>query len=148
VAGEPHFYTERLRKVLYNRRMERDWKKAAFWALRLGLSVTYFYSGTDLLLHPSAWVPYMPFWFKSLLPIDPLLYLQIQGVVEVLFALSFLTGLFLRPVTLLAAFEMVSILLFYGVDGVSFRDLGLLGAAAALFFLTFETRRDANITKT
>mgnify|MGYP001607753827 CR=1 FL=1 len=122
--------------------MERDWQKIGFWTLRLGLALTYLYSGFDLILHPTAWTVYLPLWFKELLPFAPTLYLQIQGAAELLFALSFLTGFQIRWAGLLAAFEMAMILLFYGLDGISFRDIAILGAALSIFFFTLAPRQN------
>lgn len=120
--------------------MGGDWNKIGQWALRLGLALTFIYSGSDLILHPTAWAVYLPLWFKELLPIAPTLYLQIQGTAELLFALSFLTGFLIPWASLLAAFEMALILIFYGIDGVSFRDFAIFGGALSLFFASFSRR--------
>ena len=65
-------------------------------------------------------------------------YLMLQGASEVFFALVFLLWMWprlTRVVALFAAVEMVAILLMVGVDSITFRDFGPLGAAIALFFL-------------
>jgi len=114
-------------------------------ALRLGLGCTFLYSGLDLIRHPTGWywaVRPLPAAIQNLMNatigIDQ--YLRTQGVVEVIFALVFL-GWFLprwivKIVSLIVAFEMAAILLFVGIGGDTFRDIGLLGAALALFFMT------------
>lgn len=109
-------------------------QKFGLWALRLGLSATYLYSGTDLILNPKNWIGYLPDWFKGLLPVAPELYLKGQGIVELLFVLSFLTGFKTKWAALLSSLEILGILLFYGIDGGSFRDMAIFGAALALFF--------------
>lgn len=119
-------------------------QKYVEWSLRLGLGVMFLYSGIDILLHPTAWhwaVRGLPFFIQNIINaigIDA--YLVVQGASEAFFALVFLLWAWprlTRVVALLAAFEMALILLFVGVDSITFRDFGLLGAAAALFFMTF-----------
>src|SRR3989344_9261696 len=113
------------------------------WVLRISLAAMYFYSGFDLLQHPKSW-----YWAIRPLPspvqeiihsfgID--LFLQIQGVIELIFAAIlifwFLPRIFAMIVALLTSIEMALILIFVGVDGVTFRDIGLLGAAISLYVL-------------
>ena len=73
-------------------------------------------------------------------------YLQMQGWVEVVFALVFfawfLPKLFVQIVAVLVAAEMAVILLLVGVSGDTFRDIGLLGGAIALFFLSHSERSE------
>ena len=110
-----------------------DFQKLSVWALRLGLVLTYLYSGSYLIFNPEPWLGYLPEWFKNLLPLAPELYLQLQGGVEIILVVSFLSGIGIRWAALVSSLEMAGILLFYGVDLVSFRDFAVLGAAISLF---------------
>ncbi len=114
----------------------------AVWSLRLGLAAMFGYSGIDILLHPTAWywaVRGLPLFVQNIINtigIDT--YLMLQGASEVFFALVFLLWMWprlTRVVALFAAVEMALILLMVGVDSITFRDFGPLGAAIALFFL-------------
>lgn len=119
-------------------------KKLPEWALRLGLGFLFLYSGLDLLRHPTGWywaVRPLPAAIQSIINnsigIDQ--YLRMQGIGELIFAAVFF-GWFLprwivKIVSLLVALEMAAILLLVGISGDTFRDIGLLGAALALFFL-------------
>ena len=114
------------------------------WALRAGLGAMYLYSGYDIVKHPTAW-----YWALRALPqstqgiinnhlgIDN--YLIAQGTGELLFALIlfawFVPKRFVKWVAALTAAEMFLILVLVGVDSITFRDVGLLGAAVALFLL-------------
>ena len=109
-------------------------KKLGFWSLQIGLAAIYLYSGPDLIVNPQNWVGYLPEWFSGLLPVAPELYLKIQGIAELLMAVSFVSGIAVRWAALASALEMAGILLFYGIDSVSFRDLAILGSALSLFF--------------
>lgn len=112
----------------------------AFWILRIALALTYLYSGVSLILRPTEWLGFAPAWFKDVLylsGIELTTYLKMQGVIELLFVASLLTGFGLRIVALLSAFEMAGITLLYGVDGISFRDIAILGSSLAVFALSF-----------
>jgi uncharacterized membrane protein YphA (DoxX/SURF4 family) len=113
--------------------------------LRLGLAFTYLYSGYHLATNPGPWVGFMPEWFQNLLPVAPELYLRLQGVGELLFAASLLSGILIRWVALLSAIEMLGILLLSGITLVTFRDIAILGVSLSLFFYysrTHEAREE------
>lgn len=113
------------------------------WPLRIGLGLMYVYSGTSLIRHPLDWQGYLPQWFSDavsrLVPLTA--YLKVQGVGELALALVFLAWFLphslVRIAAALAALEMLGGLLFVGIDLVTFRDIGLLGGAAALFVMTW-----------
>lgn len=115
---------------------------SAEWPLRLGLGAMYLYSGYDLIVNPRHWYGFVPQWFSrgvtQIAPIDT--YLTIQGVGELLVAFLFLVWFLPRWGVKLAAvlsmFEMALILIFVGVDPITFRDVGLLGAAVSVLALT------------
>jgi len=116
------------------------------WPLRLGLGFMYLYSGTEIMRHPNAWTWAIPPWFSQLvgavMPIDT--YMKIQGASEVLLAVVFLLWFLPRTVVLVAAFvsciEIAGILLLapFSQFLITFRDLGVLGASAALFLLNLK----------
>lgn len=121
-----------------------NYQKYSFLALRLGLAATYVYSGLDLISHPTAWISFVPSWLSQALPITTKFYLQIQGSLELLLAGGFLFGVMLPTVSFLAALEMFFVLVFYGTDQVSFRDLAILGAALSVFLATFKKFQSTN----
>lgn len=114
-----------------------NYSKISNLILRWGLALTYFYSGFDLIAHPTSWSVYVPYWFANLLPVEVTTFIQFQGGIEILMALAFVSGYFLRPAAFLSAVEMVAILILYGIDAVTFRDLAILGGSLAIFMQTF-----------
>ena len=111
-------------------------------ALRVGLGLMYLYSGYDLMANPQHWYGFVPRWFSQavaqLASIET--YLRAQGVGELALGVLFLAWFLPRGLARFAAFaaagEMALILLFVGIDPITFRDIGLLGASAALFLLS------------
>jgi len=114
------------------------------WALRLGLGLMYLYSGTDLFYNPDTWVGFLPRWFSDFVTgiMSLEAYLRFQGIGEFIIGLLFLawfSGTWgVRIAAILASLEMVFILIFVGIDPITFRDIGLLGAALALVIITFK----------
>ena len=114
--------------------------------LRLGLGLMYLYSGYDLFFNTQHWYAFLPSWFSGRI-IDFMAietYLKAQGAAEfimgILFLAWFLQVWVLRIISLLAVLEMALILVFVGIDLITFRDIGLLGAALALLFISFRRR--------
>ncbi len=68
-------------------------------------------------------------------------YLKVQGLGELIIGFLFLTWFFgkwgLRTASILASLEMTLIILLVGVDLITFRDIGLLGAALAILVISF-----------
>lgn len=114
--------------------------------LRIGLGLMYLYSGYDLLFNPQHWYGFVPSWFYKV--ISPLLsvenYLRIQGLGElaigILFLCLFNKNWTVKVAASLAAVEMALILLFVGVDPITFRDIGLLGGALTLLVVSLQQR--------
>lgn len=111
--------------------------------LRLGLGLTYLYSGYDILVHPTAWIwaiTSLPQFLKDIIAVVGFEnFLRIQGAGELLFAFVFLAwfipGGIVKWAALFTAMEMALILLLVGIDPITFRDFGLLGAASALLVI-------------
>lgn len=118
--------------------------------LRIGLGLTYIYSGIGLLRNPIDWAHFMPEWLMDLFgaPELALKFLQVQGIGELLLGLLILIWNPKPKIYFwLAAFGAVHvalILIFSGIDLVTFRDIGLLGAWLALAALTHEEAKPQN----
>ena len=119
-------------------------QKLSEWALRLCFGFLFLYSGLDLVQHPGGWywaVRPLPLIIQNLMinPIGVDRYLRMQGIAELIFAAVFFAWFvpkwMVKTVSLLVAAEMAAILLMVGLSGDTFRDIGLLGGALALFFM-------------
>jgi hypothetical protein len=114
------------------------------WLLRLGLGFMFLYSGYQLVAEPTRWISFVPpFVSNTITQIATLeAYLRFQGAMELALALTLLAWFMPRHVVRIAAlfalFELVAITLFVGIDLITFRDIGLIGAAGALLMLLSE----------
>lgn len=112
------------------------------WALRLGLGLMYLYSGFDLFYYPYHWYGFVPKWFSQIVNqvASVEAYLRLQGIGEFIIGLLFLAWfggkLGVRIASILAVLEMALIIIFVGIDPITFRDIGLLGAAVAIFVIS------------
>ena len=107
-------------------------------ALRLGLGFVLIYAGASILANPESWIGYVPQWVGKIAA--PETFLMAHGVFELILGVLMLTGFFLPIASLILFLDMGTILLFYGVDDVTFRDFGLLMSALALFLLSVKKK--------
>lgn len=137
--------------------MDRLEERAAEWFLRLGLGFMFVYSGLDLIRHPGSWqwavrpiLKFLPESVRVPLSNPDLLnqYLVTQGVTELIIAILLLGWFFPRRLSRFAAaiatIEMGVILLLLPIDPITFRDIGLFGAALALFMVLGSSKISTN----
>jgi len=118
--------------------------------LRLGLAGTFIYSGTDLVRNPANWkwaldsvLVKSPAFVEDIVnnTVGAEKFLQMHGVAELLFAalllLWFIPKKLLKITTLFITLEFALILLMTGIDSITFRDIGLLGASLALLSIAY-----------
>lgn len=121
------------------------------WVLRVGLGVMYIYSGLNLFSDPSAWRGFVPAWFLNFWgnigPIE--IFLKLQGVGELVLGLLFLAwfsgkrGVLIA--SLLASLEIFFILVFVGVDLITFRDIGVFAATLSLLILSLPKENNQSV---
>jgi hypothetical protein len=127
-------------------------------SLRLGLGTMFLYSGFHMFNNPNSWTWAIPSWFRKMvevgtgIPIES--YLKMQAVSEVILALAllawFLPRRIMRWFAALATIELAGILVLgeTGIDAITFRDLGALGAALALTLILWQQETFSSNTRT
>lgn len=103
------------------------------FVLRVGLGLTLIYAGAHIMGDTVTWSGFIPPWLYKLM--SPSLFLTIHGIGELILGVLLLAGFFIPTISILTFLDMLSIMVFYGVDDISFRDFGLMMAALALFLL-------------
>jgi len=131
--------------------MQDTMNKKIEWSLRLSLGLTYLYSGFDLFMHPTAWVWAIPFWLRELIGsvVSVTDYIKFQGLTELVLAIILLSWFMPRKIVkwiaLISTAEFVAILALGFMPWnatnftTTFRDIGLVGASLALYFLFLST---------
>src|SRR5262245_22448229 len=114
------------------------------WPLRLGCGFVNLYAGFFLLTDPARYYKYVPGWLSHIAnmvaSVDA--YLRLQGIGELMIATCLLGWFFprwcVRVASTLLTVEMTLILICTGVDAVTFRNIGLLGAALSLLMSLYQ----------
>ena len=101
------------------------------WILRIAISFTILWAGIRGMLNPTDWVGFVPSFVKDFM--DPEVFLIAYGFMWILVAAGLLAG-FWRPFLAFVAFSgLTAILIFNGIDDITFRDVGLALTAFVLF---------------
>ena len=108
-------------------------KLSPVFILRIGLGLTLIYASLHMFMDPMAWLGFIPHWVNAV--INPQTFLIIHSAFELVLGVLLLCGWLLPGASLLVFLYFVSILIFYGVDDLTFRDFGLAMAALTLFVL-------------
>lgn len=103
-----------------------------FLILRFGLAFVFIYAGVKSLTDPTAWIGFVPLWAENFISRE--MFLTVHGAAEIIMAIGLISGIWLPIFSGTAFLSLISIAVFYGVDEVTFRDVGLAAAALALFF--------------
>ncbi|MFH0806208.1 MAG: DoxX family membrane protein [Candidatus Brennerbacteria bacterium] len=101
--------------------------------LGFGLGITFLYAGVCSFADPTPWLGYMPAWVESLLPLEQ--FAIAHGVFQVLLGAALLVGVLPKFASAVATLDLAAILVFYGIDLVTFRDIGLFFATLAFVAL-------------
>ena len=102
--------------------------------LRVGLGLVFLYAGIDSLREPLVWVGYVPGFLVHVLKPD--LSVRIIAVYELVLAAWLLSGKFKKYAALLSCLTLAGIVALNTKQLIiTFRDVGLLFASLALFFL-------------
>lgn len=112
----------------------KDIKLKPTTVLRLGLALTLIYAGLHAFTDPTAWLGFIPAWVAGV--IAPNVFLSLHAGLEIVLGLLLIFKRLVPFASFLIFLDFLAILVFYGIDTVTFRDFGLLTAALALFLLT------------
>lgn len=108
--------------------------KVASFIIRLGLAIVFVYAGVSALLQPEAWVFFVPSFSNQFF--DPKLALDLLSVFQLFLAAWLVSGRYVKYSAGIAISMLAGIMVFNpDTFLITFRDIGLVAAAAALYFL-------------
>ncbi len=106
--------------------------KLAKFSLCAGLAFSFLYAGIASLITPNDWVGYLPSFITS----SRMELLKVFSVFEIGLGLWLLSGRYLKYTAAMSALTLAGAVAFNsGLFIVTFRDVGLILASMALFFL-------------
>lgn len=112
-----------------------SWARRRQLVMRLGLAFVLLFAGISILSNPSDWIGFVPEWMDNFIPRET--FLQIHAYFEILLAVLTIFNKWPKILYAVTALDMLSILIFYGVDSVTFRDIGVLALAVGLWLDSF-----------
>lgn len=107
-----------------------DFKKWGPLILRLGLGLTLIYAGFAMWSDPTSWVGYVPDWVTIVSSKEHFTFAT--AILDLFLGVSLIAGFLLPIISFIVFSHLASILVFHGIDAVTFRDFGLAAMALVL----------------
>lgn len=107
--------------------------------IRWGLGITFLWIGVDILRNTTAWIGFVPEQVPFGLSRETAI--KLGGIADIGLGALLMTGHWPKLVAGLVSLHLVGIIVTNGLDAVIIRDVGLLGAALALFFWPYHRRK-------
>jgi hypothetical protein len=108
--------------------------------LRTGLGLTLLYASLHMLFDTTSWIGFVPQWMETIMSARA--FLIIHALFQLILSALLIWDFSLPAASLLTFLDFVGILIFYGVDDITFRDFGLAMAALALFALVINPQKE------
>lgn len=113
-------------------------EKFSYIALRCGLGLTYIWIGVSMTMDPAAWSGFFPGVVLDLSYSNQIVIAA--GFADFLIGLLLIINRFIPIASFVSVVHMLGILIFYGLDSITVRDIGLLGASASIFLTSLSKR--------
>ncbi|MBI4021864.1 MAG: DoxX family membrane protein [Candidatus Andersenbacteria bacterium] len=104
----------------------------SYLCLRIGLGTVFLWIGIDIWRHPETWLGFLPADLGF--GVEPEAALSAVSAFDAVLGVLLILNVWPRMMSFLAVMHLLGILAGQGIDAVLIRDVGLLGAAAALLF--------------
>lgn len=104
--------------------------------LQISLGITFFLTGLYILKDPNGWTKFIKPWAKDLLPIPKDQAMRLTGYYDLFQGLWLISSLFTPLAAFFATIHMIIVLIVAGIDQVTYRDIGILGASISLLLLS------------
>ena len=112
--------------------------KAEF-VLRVGMALVMLWFGFQQLLHPGAWVGFLPHWIGLISPnLNNFVY--INGMFEIVLGAFLMLGFWTPYIAALLSLHLLGITISVGYGPTGVRDFGLTVALAALSISGFASK--------
>ncbi|OGI95529.1 hypothetical protein A2917_03170 [Candidatus Nomurabacteria bacterium RIFCSPLOWO2_01_FULL_42_17] len=107
--------------------------KISLHILRTGLAITFIWIGILIFRNPEAWGGYISPWALELIPIPIREAMIGTALLDMAIGIFLLFNSFVWIAALLGTLHLIIVLITSGINDVTIRDIGLLGAIVALF---------------
>ncbi len=104
--------------------------------LRLSLALVFLWFGVDKFINPDYWInAWVPLWFLAVLErlnMEPVKFIYLNGIFEIVIGLGLVFNIFVKTFSFLAVLFLAAVMLSSGFNEVIIRDFGLIGIGLAL----------------
>lgn len=111
--------------------------KLALTILRIALGITFLWIGILIIQDPEVWGGYIQPWAAKLLPLPVKEMMFGTGILDVALGFLLLTNILTWLAGAIGALHLAIVLITAGVNAVTVRDIGLLGAAVSVAIATW-----------
>lgn len=118
-------------------------KEYEIWLLRVAIAFPMLWAGISGLRNPSAWIGFVPDFIDTFLTKQA--FLVIDSWLLIVWAVLLLLGPYRWFFAAMAMLHLAGILMFAGIDDITFRDVGLLLVAIVLFVREYESRHLSSV---
>ena len=108
----------------------------ALLILRIGLGISFIYTSYFILKSEDHWADGIKPWAKRLLPVAPERFMASVAVYDLMQGLWLISGWYLWIAAAIATLHLIQVLIGAGINDSTYRDIGLMGAALAVFLLS------------
>ncbi|TAK03798.1 hypothetical protein EPO34_01380 [Patescibacteria group bacterium] len=109
-------------------------KPSAYHIMRVAMGITFAWIGILIFKEPESWGGFIQPWAANLLPVPLELAMIGTAVLDLAIGLLLLVDAFVWIAATVAVAHLAIVLTVSGIDSVTVRDIGLLGAAIMLFW--------------
>ena len=109
-------------------------KTSAYHIMRVAMGITFAWVGILIFKEPESWSGFVQPWIADLLPFPLVQAMIAVAILDLLIGLLLLVDAWVWIVAAVAASHLALVLAVAGIDQVTVRDIGLLGAAIMLFW--------------
>ena len=118
-------------------------KRYEIWLLRVAVSFPMLWAGIGGLKNPQNWIGYVP-----PIPLDLIsesVFLVFHSVTMIIAGVLLITGPWREWIALFAFINLLGILMFFGLDDITFRDVGLTLVTVVLFLREYNNSHHSSI---
>jgi len=109
-------------------------KNPSYHLLRVGIGITFLWIGVMIFREPEFWGGFLQPWAVKLLPFSLTETIPTIAILDILIGFFLLIDFYVWMAAILVSIHLIIILIVTGVDAVTVRDIGLLGAGISLFW--------------
>lgn len=115
--------------------------KVAYHILRISMAITFLWIGILIFKDPEAWGSFLQPWAQNFLLLPLKQAMIMTAVLDLVVGAFLLIDVLTWLAAIIASVHLVVILVTVGIDAVTVRDIGLLGAAIALAVVAWPKKK-------